>query len=220
MQWFYALYNLAIFGGPLIGCWLWFRGFWQVRYRMVLAWCTVSVVWIALDAFSVARGWWDYNPQYITGLRVFGLPIEEIAFFFTVPLACMITFYALSRAVRGTVGLVPARRLVLIIAAGLVLFAASQWGRERTGCDVALALVTLAILYRSTLLTSRTFWAWNGVLLLLFVLFNTILTALPVVVYDEQFMTGIRIGTIPLEDFLYNFSLLNMVALVVRPDRS
>ena len=39
---------------------------------------------------------------------------------------------------------------------------------------------------------------------------NGILTALPVVIYDDTQNLGLRIGTIPIEDFLYSAILLAM----------
>lgn len=43
-------------------------------------------------------------------------------------------------------------------------------------------------------------------------LFNTYLTALPIVRYNTSYTLGIRIGTIPLEDFSYL-----IVAVILAP---
>jgi lycopene cyclase domain-containing protein len=47
-----------------------------------------------------------------------------------------------------------------------------------------------------------------------FGLANGILTSLPVVTYGGMEFSGIRIVTIPLEDFLYNITLLGFELLV------
>jgi lycopene cyclase domain-containing protein len=44
--------------------------------------------------------------------------------------------------------------------------------------------------------------------------FNGFLTARPVVLYGEAFQLGLRIYTIPVEDFLYGFGLMSWVMLV------
>ena len=33
------------------------------------------------DSVAVARGLWGFDPQRIIGIRLFGLPIEELSFF-------------------------------------------------------------------------------------------------------------------------------------------
>jgi len=33
------------------------------------------------DSAAVARGLWGFDPQRILGIRAFGLPVEELAFF-------------------------------------------------------------------------------------------------------------------------------------------
>jgi len=42
----------------------------------------------------------------------------------------------------------------------------------------------------------------------LFLLFNYLLTSIPVVLYSPQAIWGVRVLTIPLEDFFYNFTML------------
>jgi hypothetical protein len=49
-----------------------------------------------------------------------------------------------------------------------------------------------------------------------FLLFNGLLTALPVVLYNPKEIWGVRAYTIPIEDFFYSFSLLGFNALVYR----
>ena len=49
---------------------------------------------------------------------------------------------------------------------------------------------------------------------ILFAIFNHVLTSLPVVTYSPQAITGIRAGTIPIEDFFYNFSLLSFYLII------
>ncbi|HET9916194.1 MAG TPA: lycopene cyclase domain-containing protein, partial [Candidatus Binatia bacterium] len=54
------------------------------------------------------------------------------------------------------------------------------------------------------------------VCLIPFAIVNTILTALPVVRYSSSAIWGVRLGTIPVEDFFYNYSLLSFYLLSYR----
>jgi lycopene cyclase domain-containing protein len=216
MPWLYFAFNVIVLLAPLIGIFLWQHDFWQRWRRLLLAWATVSVAWIGLDAFSVTQGWWSYNSSYILGPRVWGLPAEEIAFFFTVPFASMAAWHVLHSAMpqqqysgtRAPIGL-------LVIA--LALSGAAIWwaDRPRTLFDCLIAIATVVALAGSQLVRLRAFWHWNLLILVACGLFNTILTAAPVVWYSQAAMSGVRIGTIPLEDFIYNFSLLNLFLLVM-----
>ena len=52
----------------------------------------VGGVYIYWDVLATERGDWAFNDSYILGIRFFGLPLEEILFFVTVPYA-MIFLY-------------------------------------------------------------------------------------------------------------------------------
>jgi len=66
------------------------------------------------------------------------------------------------------------------------------------------------------LLNSRHYWLWLAVCLIPFAIVNTILTALPIVQYNRSAIWGVRMGTIPVEDFFYNYSLLSFYLLSYR----
>jgi lycopene cyclase domain-containing protein len=55
---------------------------------------------------------------------------------------------------------------------------------------------------------SRAYWIYTVLTLVLFLTFNYILTSFPVVQYSSSAITGFRVTTIPIEDFLFNFSML------------
>ncbi len=46
----------------------------------------VAAVFIAGDMLAVAAGFWTFNPQLVVGSFIGNQPIEEVAFFFVVPL--------------------------------------------------------------------------------------------------------------------------------------
>ena len=78
------------------------------------------------------------------------------------------------------------------------------------------AFLLAALLVDPALIASRHFWLYLAITYLPFMLANGILTALPVVIYNPRAIWGIRVTTIPLEDFFYSFSMLAFEALVYR----
>lgn len=212
MDGFYALFNLVVFAEPLIFTLVFMPWFWR-QWQVVLGvFVFVALPWLWLDTISFARGWWNYNEAFIFGPRLFNLPLEEVCFFVSVPFAAMVVWALINYKVPGTVKKGRARLGLAFIAAAALIFVAVFF-RERTVVEVLLLLATVSILWFSPIIYTRAFWWWNLTSLGLLLLFQTVLAGMPVFLYNDTFASGIRVGTIPLEDFLYNFSLLNMVAL-------
>jgi len=63
--------------------------------RLVLALCPVLLVFFVWDLYAIARGHWDFASQYVTGWRVGSVPVEELAFFVTIPLCAILSFEAI-----------------------------------------------------------------------------------------------------------------------------
>jgi lycopene cyclase domain-containing protein len=58
--------------------------------RSVLPVAAVFLVW---DAIAIAARVWTYNPRYVTGVRLpFHIPVEELIFFFVVPVCGILTY--------------------------------------------------------------------------------------------------------------------------------
>ena len=69
--------------------------------RVAFVRCWSAVAWAALisapgfiwwDHIFVVRGVWGFNGHYLLGPRLWGLPIEEILFFFCVPFSCLFIY--------------------------------------------------------------------------------------------------------------------------------
>ena len=65
----------------------------------------VAVLFIAWDLVATASGHWYFDPAQTFAVRLWGLPLEEYAFFVVIPLAGILTFEAVTvvrsrRAVR------------------------------------------------------------------------------------------------------------------------
>ena len=66
--------------------------FHKYPFRLILAVVLPAAVFIPWDIFAAARGHWGFNTGYITGIKFFGLPIEEILFFIVIPFCGIFTW--------------------------------------------------------------------------------------------------------------------------------
>lgn len=194
---------------------------WQFRWsqqdwlRLLQVFVFVSVPFVLLDVLSHDRGWWAYNSHFITGVRLGGLPLEEIMFFFVIPFACLYLYSAAVRAAKDSpIGLRWLWRVVLGVFTVASMALAVIQPEERTIVDVVLFTVVATV--ATVRPPTRIGALWLTVVVGLFLVVNTVLTALPIVTYDPVFGSAYRLGTIPLEDVLYNFSFLYLALLVWR----
>jgi lycopene cyclase domain-containing protein len=95
---------LAVLAGCLGGA-LWLEVVVRTRVlrrwrRLLLTLAPVAAVFLAWDAYAVARGHWSFDPAQTIGVVVARVPVEEVLFFLVVPLCAVLAFEAV-RAVRG-----------------------------------------------------------------------------------------------------------------------
>jgi lycopene cyclase domain-containing protein len=69
-------------------------------------------------------------------------------------------------------------------------------------------------LLRTRLLRNGSFWLYMAVMFVFMFLVNGYLTWRPVVMYGRSFFLGLRVFSIPLEDFLYGFSLIALTIIL------
>jgi lycopene cyclase domain-containing protein len=62
--------------------------------RLALALLCMGAFFVTWDLVGARLGHWDYNPRYVTGIRLLGLPLEEYLFFVVVPLCAILTYEA------------------------------------------------------------------------------------------------------------------------------
>lgn len=62
--------------------------------RLLAAIVPVAVLFAAVDLLATAAGLWHFDPAQTFGARLWGLPLEEYAFFVVIPLAGILTFEA------------------------------------------------------------------------------------------------------------------------------
>jgi lycopene cyclase domain-containing protein len=87
--------------------------------------------------------------------------------------------------------------------------------KEYTLFALLAAGVTVLVdrLLRTRLLATRAFWIFLAVMYVFKLAANGYLTWRPIVIYDERFFLNIRLGTIPVEDFVYGFALIGLTVI-------
>jgi len=207
---FYLYLNLAIIAFPLLFSFERRIKFYTKLKPLVAALFIVGIFFVGWDAFATYRGHWSFNPAYVNDIKMLGLPLEEILFFVTAPYSCLFVFDSILHF-RGDKKLFSPRKwLFLVVGVLIILSAFGFYSKEYT--FLAILSVGVSILFVSLanveLFSSRAYWIYTILTLVLFLIFNYILTSVPVVQYSSSAITGFRVTTIPIEDFLFNFSML------------
>ena len=72
---------------------------WRDPKRLLRTLALPAAVFAVWDVLAIRAGVWDFNPRYVTGwLLPFGLPVEEAAFFLTIPICSILAYEAVRRS--------------------------------------------------------------------------------------------------------------------------
>lgn len=173
---------------------------------------TVAFVFIVWDIAFTSMGVWGFNPMYLTGINIFNLPLEEVLFFITIPYACTFIYDTIKAYLPhlkfDLVGKV-VYPLVALFIVFLLVKSYSKWYTATTAIATITTLLFIVIAKRPY--SGRIALAY-AISIVPFLLVNGVLTGswIPeqVVWYNSNEFSDIRVGTIPLEDFFYGFSLI------------
>ncbi|SEO42790.1 lycopene cyclase domain-containing protein [Mucilaginibacter sp. OK283] len=172
---------------------------------------TTGLFFLFWDVLFTMKGVWSFNPQYITGVTMWGLPFEEVLFFLTVPFACIFIYACLNYYIKWQIDMrltgIISSLVIMLSVLGLIFY----YNKIYTAVTFGLLLILLLMLQYviKTEWLSRFYMAYV-VALVPFYLVNGILTAIPVVIYNNSQNMGKRVGTIPVEDHFYLMALLLM----------
>jgi len=213
----YLLIDALIIIFPLLLSFKW--KFQYIRFLKPLL-ASISIVgtgYIIWDMLVTYRGDWSFNKDYLSGIEIVNLPLEEILFFVTVPYACIFIFENLMYFIKDK-EIWYNRNFYLGLSVVFFFIGIIFYHQEYT----ILAMLSVSFfflisaLFFEEVLKSRLFWAYLFLSFIPFLIFNYLLTSIPIVTYNSAAIWNIRITTIPLEDFFYNFSMLSFYLLVYR----
>jgi lycopene cyclase domain-containing protein len=93
----YLVLLLLVLLFPLILTFTMRLGLFQ-RWRALLGAVLIStVVYVVWDIVVTAQGHWQFNPEYVLGASLFGLPIEEYLFFIVIGFVSIFTHEAVKK---------------------------------------------------------------------------------------------------------------------------
>lgn len=183
-----------------------------------------ALLYILWDMYFTAKGVWSFNEAYITGIKIYNLPLEEVLFFFVVPYCCVFIYECIRAYFPAVKNIVWADPLLLLLAALLFMAGIICYKKYYTGWTFVFTSVFIAALYfvnrRVKFFNAGLFVVSYAVMLLPFLIVNGFLTAIPVVLYNNTENLGIRIYTIPFEDVFYGMLLILMDLTIYEKLRS
>lgn len=173
----------------------------------------VAVVFLVWDEFFTEIGVWGFNTEYLLGIFLGSLPLEEVMFFFCIPFASLFINYSLAYFFpklllpSKTVKVISVSVFALVLVT--VIFNFPAWYTSVNG-SLFLVVMSWALINKNNHL-NRFYISFIFILIPFFIV-NGILTGsfIPdqVVWYNNEENLGIRLGTIPVEDIFYAFNML------------
>lgn len=209
----YLLINIASFSIPFLYSFenkMNFIRYWKLVFVAISITAIPFLIW---DIIFTDLGVWGFNSSYYLGFEILKLPLEELLFFICIPYASIFIHYAIFHfypklKLSNTITLFISG-VFLFIAINLVIF---NFSKYYTVVNFVVFSVILSHSFYSKRNYLNRFYISFLAILVPFFLVNGILTGSfienEVVWYDNSQNLGIRIGTIPVEDIFYAFSML------------
>jgi lycopene cyclase domain-containing protein len=210
----YFLILAASLAGPLVLSFdkkVAFYKNWKYLFPAMIIPALLYIIW---DIYFVSKGVWHFNEDYITGAKLFNLPVEEALFFLLVPYCCVFIYACIRSYFPQLKNKKWADVFLLLLAINLLLAGIIHYDKYYTGWTfIAIGIfILLLYLFRNYFKSfdAVSFIVSYAICLVPFLIVNGFLTSIPVVLYNNAENLGIRIYTIPFEDVFYGMLLILM----------
>jgi len=207
----YLFINLGCLLFPLLFSFLKFRPFYKDWKYFIPANLIVALFFVLWDCYFTDIGVWGFNPDYLSGIYIANLPLEEVLFFICIPYACVFAYFALTYFVKEISSLKRSNLVCLVLASIILCIGLSHLHLWYTGMTFMLlgGYFLLSIAMRINQIWPLTAYA---LIIPFFLLSNGLLTGSyledPIVWYNDDENLGIRISTIPVEDLFYGMLMV------------
>ncbi|MCB0820958.1 MAG: lycopene cyclase domain-containing protein [Bacteroidetes bacterium] len=184
---------------------------WKHMFPAMLITAGFFIIW---DEFFTRIGVWSFNPQYVTGIYIGSLPLEEWLFFLVVPYACFFVYFVAEYFIKKDPFRTTNKVVSVIFTLALLVFAGLNYNRWYTATTCILpAILLIWLTFVKQVNYLGRFFTGYFISLIPFLIVNGILTSKPVVEYNNLENSGLRIvipglSNIPVEDLAYCLLLL------------
>jgi lycopene cyclase domain-containing protein len=217
----YLILNIASFIIPFLYSFekrMKFSNRWKIVFPSLIITALFFIVW---DIIFTKMGVWSFNPRYHSGIAFFGLPIEEWLFFICIPYASIFIHFAfhyfLPNIALSDSTVKKIYSVLMVITVPIIVFNYDKW-YTFINLSLFVIIITIAVFKVKSIL--NTYFITFLIILIPFLLVNGILTGSfieePVVLYNNKENLGIRLGTIPIEDVAYAFTMLLMSLILMK----
>ena len=181
--------------------------------KFIISTSIIAILYLVWDAIFTQHGIWGFNHDYCLDLFILKLPLEEILFFFIIPFCSLFIHYAFYSVLpKFRLSAKVTKWLTLLIIAIFGILVITYFSKMYTVVNAIFLIVVLIIGLKFHFELLQKFFISFLIILIPFIIVNGILTGAitetPIVWYDNAHNLGLRIFTIPVEDFGYAFSML------------
>lgn len=212
----YLLIDIGAVSVPFIYSFHSKLGFNEKWKAFALAVLISSIPFLIWDSIFTFNGVWGFTPDYLIGVDLFSLPLEEYLFFLCIPYACVFTYHCFSKIWFKSdfvlFGKYVMNALILLMSISAILY----YDRQYTFITSVgfLGLLLFLKFYARPKWIGRFFMTYS-VLLIPFVIVNGFLTGTgfdtPIVWYNDAENIGFRLLSIPVEDVFYGMFLVLLI---------
>ena len=171
------------------------------------------VFFIVWDIFFTKWGIWGFNKNYLMGLEFFALPLEEYLFFLCIPYSSLFIHFCKEKLTpKLKFSNLATKFFVIGLSSFLLILGILNFNKFYTFSAFVLAVTSINLsFFRAPQLLNSFFVSYIFILIPFFIV-NGLLTGSfiidEIVWYNNNHNLGLRIGTIPIEDIFYGFSML------------